>query len=357
MKAIKSIKFVNGLGNSPAAINTKTGVCYINLDRLRDFTPDAWEWILEHENAHAEFQTGSEVFVDRIAFNKQLRKGKSMKEIFMEIRKFLDLDNPEHNRRLFRLIQHASYISKAIGDFNLNYNLINNRISAVELLINNLEDQFQDAIKAGNGSQALAIAKKMQDLADDPDDFQEIKDLVQSLEVLKSTDNIQSGNGKGLFGGIIKNFIAKAQERKDKRLDAKIASKASKNYARETRADATKIKANAKQTLADQGLSSPNVGQTIAGVYGKVLDTVGGVAGAVVPGLLGIPANQPEDQGNANARGFQNAVETTTDGSKDVPKEEKKKPNTWLIVGAVVAGVLVVAGIGYAIYHSMKKKA
>ena len=129
MQGIKKIVYVDGMTNSPAGIYVKTGVCLINLNRIDDFTPDMWEWILNHESAHAEFQTGNEFFVDRIAFNRQLFKGRSMKEIITQSRKFLDINKPQCAARINAMLSYGYKITQQLQQYNLDYSQANSGVN------------------------------------------------------------------------------------------------------------------------------------------------------------------------------------------------------------------------------------
>jgi hypothetical protein len=103
-KKIVRTEYVSNLpGNSPAAVNPKTGVLYINepvFSRLPKATQD---FIIEHETAHLTADTRSEIKADEVAFASYVKKGKSLKGAVNALYGQLNPHtNPEHYQRLYR---------------------------------------------------------------------------------------------------------------------------------------------------------------------------------------------------------------------------------------------------------------
>lgn len=366
MESINSLQFVTGMGNSPAAISLKSGICYINEDRISDFSANVWEFIIEHENAHLLFKTSNEFFVDRIAFNRQLRKGRSMKEIYRQCHGFLWQEG-EQKERLRALLNHGKWISNKLSKLTYDYTIQANRIKAMDELIDQLTENFKQALDEGNGSKALDIAKDIKALATSKEELDEITDVIEHLnEKMKAQTKGAGFLGMGKKGKVatttntpstpstpkvkkpsaISTFLQKSQERKDE----KIAIRKTKV---EANAEAKLKRAEAKLTLANQGIDT-SAGNVVKNIYGKVIDVAGKVAGPILSaqtgGLLG--ANMQETIAPDDMPPVAEA------GQKENQADDKadKKPSTWLIVGGIIAGVVVIGGVIYAIYHFTKAK-
>lgn len=357
MNHINALKFTTGIGSSPAAIDIRTGLVYINSNRIGDFSANMWEWLLEHENAHKEYQTGNELFVDRIAFNRQCFKGKSMKQIIQEAQKFLLWSNPDHKKRLIAMLNHGKAISLLL-DKHINYNYKESTYliaQAMEDLLNQLEDEFELAIAASNGAKALEVIKQMEAVATTAQDLREIVEAKDALRSLAGMENVEFGGGKKgekeKKTGVLKKFLAKKEERKDKRLEIKAQTAASK-------AEARIVKANAKVIDAQNGGGQAGAkGQNLKNILGAVSNVAGAVTSVAGGGPLGgaIAGIGNALTGGGGTEEAMNDAQLLAEQKPVAPQPEEKKTSVWLIVGAVVGGVLLIGGLGWAIYKAAKK--
>lgn len=99
-RKITEIIPVTGLGNSPARVNPRTGVCYINANTWDTIPKSHRLFILLHENAHLQAQSDDELLVDEIAFNQYAFAGYPLSEAVLALSRQLDFNNPEHHQRL-----------------------------------------------------------------------------------------------------------------------------------------------------------------------------------------------------------------------------------------------------------------
>ena len=208
MQGIKKIVYVDGITNSPAGIYVKTGVCLINLNRIDDFTPDMWEWILNHESAHAEFQTGNEFFVDRIAFNRQLFKGRSMKEIITQSRKFLDINKPECAARINAMLSYGYKITQQLQQYNLDYSQPEQRIIGMNQYKEELFEELHNAFEAKDVPKVQAIVVELRAIASEKSDIDLLDNVLAEIE--GAQQGLASATGRGYFSHLKQQAIAKA---------------------------------------------------------------------------------------------------------------------------------------------------
>lgn len=97
-------QYVSSLpNNSPAAVNPKTGVLYVNESVFFKLSKSAQAFILEHEKAHLEGNTASELKADQIAFDNYVKKRKSLKGAVAALYEQLSPEtNAEHHLRLYQ---------------------------------------------------------------------------------------------------------------------------------------------------------------------------------------------------------------------------------------------------------------
>lgn len=267
MKQI-SITHVPHLAGSktPARCNRRTGQIWINDSVWPGIDPAHRVFILLHEYGHIMLNSSDELEVDAFASDLYVKMGYSLTESVKALSRVLTGANPQHIDRVESQL---------------------NRVKAIDILHNSKQK----------------------------------RDMVHLTE---PTGMVTNFNGpawyetneftEDLFG-----LGKKAQERKKARQEAK-------NYAKMKRADATvlraeskKIKSEAKQTLADQGI----VDSTEAG--GVIKSAVSAIAG----------------QGGGDPAAMSTA-----------PAPEKGKKTMWIIVGSI-AGL---AAVGTVLYFIFKKK-
>jgi hypothetical protein len=361
---ITKVVYVENMGNSPAAIQPGTGTLFINIDRFNEFSPEMWEWLLEHESAHAEFNTGNEFFVDRIAFIRQCFKGRSMKHIISESRKFLHYDSKMNRRRVETMLALGNLITKRLRAYELDYNLPQNRKKGMKNYRDDLIIQFSDCIKRGDGNAAIAVAKELRTLTTNENDLKVVDGALK--ELYDKRNGILNAGVKGFF-----NKIKEAGEAKKAKKEEKEAQKTEKAEQRQKNVEDRNERKNkaleAKIKLKEAKAKAIEEGKLPqGGGAGNVKEIIGGVlkgAGAVAGVALGNESlsNAGNFLGDAIAGKKEEpenkAPESNTNTNNDTPPAEKPKGlSTWAIVGIVAGGLVVVGGIIWAIVHFSRKK-
>jgi len=98
-KGITDIKLVTDLGNTPASVNPKTGVVYINNKMKSRISADEWNFILLHELGHLVLQSSDEKEVDAWAFDQYAKKGGKLSKSVHALTNVLNFASPEHLKR------------------------------------------------------------------------------------------------------------------------------------------------------------------------------------------------------------------------------------------------------------------
>lgn len=185
MEKLRKYRFVQGMGNSPAAVNYKTGEVFINKERLSDFSSEMWQWIMEHENAHVLYESGDELAADNLALNRALFAGASMKTLLKEIQGFLHFSSPQHKQRLLRLQKKALHISSLLSPYDYDFSVKANRIKAMSQIKDTLEAIVAMHTVGKDYGAAIDAASQLRDMATDPieaDFYEDVIDDLQDLE-------------------------------------------------------------------------------------------------------------------------------------------------------------------------------
>lgn len=97
------------LGDSVAAVNVRSGVCYLNVPLIKKLglSKDAIYFIIKHEEAHLITGSSDEATVDKYAHEQYMREGKSLKQSVYALTRILNFNRDEHYIRANLQLQRA----------------------------------------------------------------------------------------------------------------------------------------------------------------------------------------------------------------------------------------------------------
>ena len=114
---LSEIVFVDSLGGkTPACVNRKTGLMYIDRKWWNELPLEHRFFILLHEWAHAELNTSNEFEADNLAFKTYVKFGYSITEAIHALTRVLSYTTNEHSDRTLKLIETAKEYDK--GNIN-----------------------------------------------------------------------------------------------------------------------------------------------------------------------------------------------------------------------------------------------
>lgn len=195
MELLKKFVRVKGMGNSPAAVNMLNNTCYINEDRINDFSPEGWLFILEHENGHLLNDSYNEFEADRIAINRRLFAGASMKEILGQITKFLHFDNDLSKSRLLSLKNHCVKVSGFLMKKDYDYTTIQNRITAMQETTEDILEMLVDAIENKDSETAIQLATELRDISTEKEEIDYYNGILAELNG-ENVENVAFADGR-----------------------------------------------------------------------------------------------------------------------------------------------------------------
>lgn len=311
---IKHISHISDSPNTPARCNKRTGEIFINDSIWYDIEPQYRLFILLHEYAHILLQSSDEKKVDAWAFDKYISMGYPLTESVKALSTVLSGNNPEHYERTFLQLQRAKAINNKYNSMeNAANNLSSYDGSIVDITNNWMNDYMSNDEYSGR------YVEMISHLSD------------EELDELDRLDDIEEQN-EG-FLGLGKKARERRALRKTRRHEIRMARQERKTVrtvgtatAKENRTNAKVIKANANQTLANQGISTQSgVGHTI---------------GQIASGLFGPNEAPIDDGGRYDAMSF------------DRPNNSGTR-NTILYV---VLGLLGAGVVGFAIWKFRKAR-
>lgn len=324
--SFKGLVFTDKIGDSPAAVNLRSGVLHIN-PKVFDPYPDPWKkFIVLHELGHYVLQTRSELKADAFAFHHFIKEGHSLKDAVNSLHKVLDESNPAHRERIQKQLDKALWWDEVI--YQKQFKTPKERIKA---MTEYLKEQQKD-LAFCLGSQDLEGAKKhMVNILLVTDPKQEDKILNQFANLLA---HAEMKNYMGVEMNDMAYFFCFGNKACQERKKIRVESRAK---LREAKAEAKVIKAQSTKTLADQGIDSRgNLGKAIT-------NTVGGIAGAAANVLTGGAAGGNLMNQNLNNNQRLAMPQPTQNQNRRLP--------LYLGIGA---GALVL--IAVVIYLIMRKK-
>ena len=214
---------VPDLGNTPAAVNFKTGVMYLSERHIKNMDPDVLRWIILHEKGHYENGNSDEHAADAYAFEQYVKEGRSLKKSVLAFSGVLPMSSPQQIERWSNQMHRA-----------LKYDCeINNNQKAC-----NTMNTYTKECQCGGCASYVGEGETLND-------------------VIASYNGCQPGEKP-------------AQCRKRIRVE-------SKAFARENKSEAKRLKQEASAVLADQGIV--NKSNAVSDIIGKGLKTVSGILG------------------------------------------------------------------------------
>mgnify|MGYP000060603389 CR=1 FL=1 len=327
------------LGSTPAAVNIRTGVLYINPRVFNSLSKAHKVFVLAHELGHWELQTKDEFAADKYAFAIYSRLGYPLSEAIKAQTKVFPYSTDEQLERSKALLFQAQRFD-GVANQGKSTTSQKKRAMNAETTYNQYMQALTVALESGDRENAYKLSRFLSDTSTrqaEKKHFDEIANGLVNFEGEEVEDDYYTGAASGYAGADESSFLGMGKDAKE----ARKQKQALKQMKAEAKAQSQLIRANAKQTradakksLADQGItSSLNLGgimDTVGSVAGKVMGTsaVGDILGGLSGGGAGTPPPPPAD---------------------DVPE----KNNTWLYVGGGAAVLLI---IGVIVWLVMRKK-
>ena len=324
MLPFKGIGYDKDIGASPAAVNLRTGMLYINK-AVFDQYPEAWQrFILLHEAGHYILQTFDELKADEYAFHHFVKEGHSLKDAVLSLKEVLNENNTEHAKRIKTQLDKAFWWDEHV--FDKVFIEPTQRIIKMNQYIEKEAKEVAYCLGSGDTDKAK---KHMANILVVVDPKVSDNLLERFAEALTDAQMPPQGEDDFLAGFLC--FLNKAcQERAKLKAEAKADLIRSKGLAKEN-------STNAKLELAKQGIKGDSAAD--------FMNSVGGIVGGLFGG----------DGSKANTANSNNQVLTNNDNY--TPSDEPKKgPSTGLIIGIVVT-LVVLAAAAYFLTRAKKGKA
>ena len=335
MQPFKGIKFTEEIGESPAAVNLRSGILYINPYVFFSYPPEWRRFILLHEKGHYVLQTFDEQKADAYAFHHYQKEGRTLKDAVLSLKKVLDKDRPDHADRIKVQLEKALWWDEAV------YQKKNKKPEEKVKAMSDYIQTESTALASCLGCKDIKGAKEhMVNILLVSDPSFEDKLLDKFSELIADVKSKPKNDAEFIVGFCLGKKACDAQR---ERLAEKVKAKAdlikAKGYAKQTRADANKTRADAKLSLADQGIKSGDAGDAVGSIFKTLGDTASNIFGS------GAPQNQGMDPNMLMALNNQQ------------PQEEPRKgPSAGLIIGIVVT-LIVLAVAAYFLTRGKKAKA
>lgn len=327
-----AVVYTEKIGSTPAAVNHRTGVLYINPE-VFDKYPKHWqEFILLHELGHLVLDTKNELAADEFAFRHFIRNGGSLRESVLSLSEVLDVNNnPSHYIRAREQLKRAQEWDEKVNGINIGKiskqqamcNTKAHHKKHVALLITCIEngdkqgarEQVAELLMHADPREQKTLVSKYNDIINQMDEPQSDEIGAQFLSGYASSDNYLSP-----FLGLGK----KAQARRDQRAAARAELL-------KARAEAKKLRAQAALTKAEKGTNT-NVNQMVGDIAKGASNIVGSIFG-------GKPGGGTEEQ----------PVDSMPTGMPDpgATDGEEKKSNVGLYIGIAVALLIIAAIVAY----------
>ena len=332
MRGFKGLVLTEKIGESPAAVHLRSGVLHINPKVFFSYPPEWQKFILLHELGHYLLQTRSELEADNFAFHHFAKEGNSLKEAVNSLLRVLNLGIKSHRERVEAQLERAKYWDEVI--YNKQFKTAKERVKAMS-----------DYIQSENSGLAHCLGSN---------DYQGAKEHMVNILLVCNPEGVEKLLDKfatllaevkmGHYDGHPKSdlqyffcFGNKAcQARNKAKADARAELIKSRATAKTNRSEAKIIKAEAEQTLAEQGIKKES---GAAQVVNDLVKGVSNVAGSIFGG------NAPQPIDNI----------TTIDNPPPIAPvvENNKGAKTGLYVGITVVTLIV---IGVAMYFFLRKK-
>jgi hypothetical protein len=329
------------LGSTPAAVNLRTGVLYINPRVFNPLSKAHKVFVLAHELGHWALKTKDEFAADKYAFAIYSRLGYPLSEAIKAQTKVFPYSTDEQLERSKALLFQAQRFD---GIANQGKSTTSQKKRAMNTA--NTYNEFMQALtvslESGDRENAYRLSRFLSDTSTrqaEKKHFDEIANGLVNFEGEEVENDYYTGAASGYAGEQESSFLGMGKDAKE----ARKQKQALKQMKAEAKAQAQLIRANAKQTKADAKKSLADQGITSSLNLGGIMETVGGAVGSLtgtnaLGGVLGALG------GGASAG---------TPPPPPAPDEMPEKNNTWLWVGAGAAVLLIV---GVIVWLVMRKK-
>ncbi len=283
--------FRNG---TPARVNRATGNICIT-DKFLSYPENVKKFILFHEAGHFVKQTKSELEADNYAFEQYAKRGNSLTDGLAALTQVLNTESKKSRQRI------AEQFKRSV-----NYDYFNNNNKKLK--------PFTDMRIFEKGTDRLTL-ENFEDFEDNFEDFDPIEyaDFCADNELSPYSD------------------MSRKEYREQKR-QKKIEKKDAQNKKKQATAEAKVTKANAKKSLADQGIKPDSVG-------GQIGDALGGIVG----GIFG-KKKSADDTAGSEAAGAGAAT------NQDAAAGSSKK---YLLYGGIAVAIIIIIVV---VFMMMKKK-
>ena len=104
-EGITEVKYVTGyskLGKSPAAVDPKSGIIYVNLPIWRNLPKEHRIFVLLHEWAHVKLKSTDELAVDALAHKEYMKLGYSLTQSIHALTKVLSFSGRKGFEQILR---------------------------------------------------------------------------------------------------------------------------------------------------------------------------------------------------------------------------------------------------------------
>lgn len=322
----------DAIGSTPAAINRKTGVLYLNPKVFYQYPKEWQRYILLHELGHYVLKTKDELKADDFAFRHFVRQGGSLEESAKALYKVLDVNNnPEHYERALAQLQRAKE-----WDAKINGNP-NRKITKQEAMCNTCKHKehhvaaLMEAIQHGEIEEAKGHVQEI--LLHASEDEKELLESKYNSILEAATHNNYMGQDRAHYLNVqddnISGFFCFGNKRCQER----------KKILAEARADRIRSKGKAAENRSKTGLELAKKGLKRTGAV-DFIKGVGSAGNQLLRGGAGSPDPTPTSY--------------REDAPENPEEEPKKKSKTGLYIGIGVAVLVVIAVIAYFL---LRKKA
>lgn len=357
------IRFINSKDEGIAKSRRSTGELVINKYYWPHLKDEHKFFILAHEEGHIINNTRDELIADEYASKKYLAAGFKLSESVKALSQHLNTKNPVHLARTWaqfqRALKHDYQENKNRKAYRPRYESaedVRKKLAIMQqrALIHdpNAMDQDYDQF-FGIGKLAKAI-------------FGKLKKKKPKIRIRRKPFNLRFDRYEGDDDGYSNydgdpnamdqdqsydHFLGlgkKAKQRRQERHEVKMDKKRAKNeirraraYKIQTNADSKQIIAESKNTLAEQGIAAPSVGQQIVGAASGLISSFKGGGGGEAPDTLGA-ASEYAKMGPVDAG---SGIANYSDASGATPGKDKKTTTIILIVVAVLIVITIIAAI------------
>lgn len=349
---------IRDLGTSPAAVNRRTGDLYLSPWFFA--LPAPWrKFILAHEYSHFALNTKNEELADRNAFYIYAGGGEPLSQSVQALAQVLDMSNRAHRKRVQKVFDLALDFDKKTNPTGQKLKTKQLRMETVQQTIQAKTQAMIALLKVGDFDSATVLANELLDLTPpenrlqfeaelqstfkdfhanfvanfeggSPDDELEFDGFDDDDECLGGfdDDDMEYAAGKEAVAAKRAEMQQRNKERYDQRQyrsQSQVERKNERTFSaadkRRAAGDAKVLRAEAKKSLADQGIDT---GSEIFKAIGKGVESV-----------AGMKKNRAatEDGEGLAWQGEQQPA--------PAPAPEKGKWWVWLIIAVVIVGMLV----------------